>query len=92
MIYLDTHVVLWLYLRRGEGLSERARRRRREPFTLSLRTLESCIFRMSPSLLPEPRPLTICSCKVSMLAQTGSSTSILEYLISKIRPLSPPHL
>jgi PIN domain nuclease of toxin-antitoxin system len=25
MIYLDTHVVLWLYLRRGEGLSERAR-------------------------------------------------------------------
>ena len=26
MIYLDTHVVLWLYLRRGEGLSERARR------------------------------------------------------------------
>jgi PIN domain nuclease of toxin-antitoxin system len=26
MIYLDTHVVLWLYLRKGEGLSERARR------------------------------------------------------------------
>ena len=26
MIYLDTHVVLWFYLRRGEGLSERARR------------------------------------------------------------------
>ena len=25
MIYLDTHVVLWLYLRRGEGISERAR-------------------------------------------------------------------
>ena len=25
MIYLDTHVVLWLYLRKGEGLSERAR-------------------------------------------------------------------
>lgn len=25
MIYIDTHVVLWLYLRRGEGLSERAR-------------------------------------------------------------------
>jgi PIN domain nuclease of toxin-antitoxin system len=25
MIYLDTHVVLWLYLRTGEGLSERAR-------------------------------------------------------------------
>ena len=25
MIYLDTHVVLWLYLRRGEALSERAR-------------------------------------------------------------------
>ena len=24
MIYLDTHVVLWLYARRGEGLSERA--------------------------------------------------------------------
>jgi PIN domain nuclease of toxin-antitoxin system len=26
MIYIDTHVVLWLYHRRGEGLSERARR------------------------------------------------------------------
>jgi PIN domain nuclease of toxin-antitoxin system len=26
MIYLDTHVVLWLYLRKGQGLSERARR------------------------------------------------------------------
>ena len=26
MIYLDTHVVLWLYQRKGEGLSERARR------------------------------------------------------------------
>lgn len=26
MIYLDTHVVLWLYLRRGQGLSDRARR------------------------------------------------------------------
>ena len=25
MIYIDTHVVLWLYIRRGEGLSERAR-------------------------------------------------------------------
>jgi len=25
MIYLDTHVILWLYLRKGEGLSERAR-------------------------------------------------------------------
>ena len=25
MIYFDTHVVLWLYLRKGEGLSERAR-------------------------------------------------------------------
>ena len=25
MIYLDTHVVLWLFVRRGEGLSERAR-------------------------------------------------------------------
>ncbi len=25
MIYLDTHVVLWLYLRKGEGLSGRAR-------------------------------------------------------------------
>jgi PIN domain nuclease of toxin-antitoxin system len=25
MIYLDTHVVLWLYLRKGEGLSEQAR-------------------------------------------------------------------
>ena len=25
MIYLDTHVVLWLYQRRGEGLSEKAR-------------------------------------------------------------------
>jgi len=25
MIYLDTHVVLWLYLRKGDGLSERAR-------------------------------------------------------------------
>jgi PIN domain nuclease of toxin-antitoxin system len=25
MIYLDTHVVLWLYLRKGEGLSEYAR-------------------------------------------------------------------
>jgi PIN domain nuclease of toxin-antitoxin system len=25
MIYLDTHVVLWLYLRGGEGISERAR-------------------------------------------------------------------
>jgi PIN domain nuclease of toxin-antitoxin system len=25
MIYLDTHVVLWLYLRKGEGISERAR-------------------------------------------------------------------
>ena len=25
MIYLDTHVVLWLYLRKGEGLSSRAR-------------------------------------------------------------------
>jgi len=26
MIYLDTHVVLWLYARRGEGLSTHARR------------------------------------------------------------------
>ena len=26
MIYLDTHVVLWLYARKGEGLSPRARR------------------------------------------------------------------
>lgn len=26
MIYLDTHVVLWLYARKGEGLSARARR------------------------------------------------------------------
>ena len=26
MIYLDTHVVLWLYARKGEGLSTRARR------------------------------------------------------------------
>jgi PIN domain nuclease of toxin-antitoxin system len=25
MIYLDTHVVLWLYLRKGEGISEHAR-------------------------------------------------------------------
>ncbi len=25
MIYVDTHVVLWLYLRKGEGLSETAR-------------------------------------------------------------------
>ena len=25
MIYLDTHVVLWLYLRKGEGISESAR-------------------------------------------------------------------
>ena len=25
MIYLDTHVVLWLYARKGEGLSPRAR-------------------------------------------------------------------
>lgn len=25
MIYLDTHVVLWLYLRKGEGLSKHAR-------------------------------------------------------------------
>jgi PIN domain nuclease of toxin-antitoxin system len=25
MIYLDTHVVLWLYLRKGEGISDRAR-------------------------------------------------------------------
>ncbi len=25
MIYLDTHVILWLYLRKGEGLSDRAR-------------------------------------------------------------------
>ena len=25
MIYLDTHVILWLYLRKGEGISERAR-------------------------------------------------------------------
>ena len=25
MIYIDTHVVLWLYQRRGEGLSEKAR-------------------------------------------------------------------
>jgi PIN domain nuclease of toxin-antitoxin system len=25
MIYLDTHVVLWLYLHKGEGLSKRAR-------------------------------------------------------------------
>ena len=25
LIYLDTHVVLWLYLRKGEGISERAR-------------------------------------------------------------------
>jgi hypothetical protein len=25
MIYLDTHVILWLYLRKGEGLSENAR-------------------------------------------------------------------
>jgi len=25
MIYLDTHVFLWLYLRKGEGLSESAR-------------------------------------------------------------------
>ena len=25
MIYIDTHVVLWLYQRSGEGLSERAR-------------------------------------------------------------------
>ena len=24
MIYLDTHVVLWLYAQRGKGLSERA--------------------------------------------------------------------
>ena len=24
MIYLDTHVILWLYLRKGEGLSDRA--------------------------------------------------------------------
>jgi len=24
MIYLDTHVILWLYLRKGEGLSGRA--------------------------------------------------------------------
>jgi len=26
MIYLDTHVVIWLYARKGEGLSTRARR------------------------------------------------------------------
>ena len=26
MIYIDTHIVLWLYHRRGEGLSEPARR------------------------------------------------------------------
>jgi len=26
MIYLDTHVVLWLYARKGEGLSAHARR------------------------------------------------------------------
>ena len=25
MIYLDTHVVLWLYLRKGQGLTKRAR-------------------------------------------------------------------
>ncbi len=25
MIYLDTHVVLWLYLRKGDGLSPKAR-------------------------------------------------------------------
>jgi PIN domain nuclease of toxin-antitoxin system len=25
MIYIDTHVLLWLFVRRGEGLSERAR-------------------------------------------------------------------
>ena len=25
MIYLDTHVILWLYLRKGGGLSDRAR-------------------------------------------------------------------
>jgi hypothetical protein len=25
MIHLDTHVILWLYLRKGEGLSGRAR-------------------------------------------------------------------
>jgi PIN domain nuclease of toxin-antitoxin system len=25
MIYLDTHVVLWLYLRKGDGLSDFAR-------------------------------------------------------------------
>jgi PIN domain nuclease of toxin-antitoxin system len=25
MIYLDTHVVLWLYLRKGDGLSQHAR-------------------------------------------------------------------
>jgi len=24
MIYLDTHVVLWLYLRKGDGLSDLA--------------------------------------------------------------------
>lgn len=68
MIYLDTHVVLWLYAQRGKGLSERARQ---------LIERANFVF-ISPMVLLELDYLN------EIGRTTVGSTSIFEYLEDKI--------
>ena len=68
MIYLDTHVVLWLYAQRGKGLSERA-----------CQLIECANFVIiSPMVLLELEYLN------EIGRTTVGSTSIFEYLEDKI--------
>ena len=68
MIYLDTHVVLWLYVQRGKGLSDQA-----------CQLIESAItVFISPMVLLELDYLN------EIGRTTIGSTSIFEYLEGKI--------
>ena len=68
MIYLDTHVVLWLYARRGKGLSERA-----------CQLIEGAI-----NLFISPMVLLELDFLNEIGRTTVGSTSIFKYLEDKI--------
>lgn len=68
MIYLDTHVVLWLYLRKGDGLSERARQ----------------LIEYEPEILISPMVLLELDYLHEIGRTTLGSTPVYDYLHQRI--------
>jgi len=68
MIYLDTHVVLWLYLRKGDGLSDLARH----------------LIEYKPEILISPMVLLEMDYLHEIGRTTLGSTQIFNYLHQRI--------